>query len=62
MKIWDITGGRELLTLSAIGEGDLAFRPDGCQLSYVSAIRWRQEPQDARVQVWDASPLPEDYP
>ena len=50
-------GGRELLTLPAIGKGSLTFSPDGLRLSYVSATKHRG---DAEVQVWDATPLPDD--
>ena len=59
VKLWDVVGGRELLTLPAIGKGDLTFHPDGLHLSYVSTSK---NPPGVRVQNWDATPLPEDGP
>ena len=59
VKLWDVAGGRELLTLPAIGKGGLTFSPDGLRLSYVSATK---HSGDAEVQVWDATPMPEDRP
>ena len=37
VKLWDVAGGRDLLTLPAIGYGNLMFHPDGFRLSYVSS-------------------------
>ncbi|MHC5541010.1 WD40 repeat domain-containing protein, partial [Singulisphaera rosea] len=54
VKLWDVSDGRELLTLPAIGQGRLAFSVDGHRLSYVSDVGERH---DARVQTWDATPL-----
>jgi WD40 repeat protein len=54
VKLWDVSGGRELLTLPAKGRGRLAFSADGHRLSYVSGVG---ESRDAGVKVWDATPL-----
>jgi WD40 repeat protein len=54
VKLWDVSGGRELLTLPANGRGRLAFSIDGHRLSYVSEVG---ESRDARVRAWDATPL-----
>ncbi len=59
VKLWDVTGGREFLTLPAIGHGNLVFLPDGSRLSYVSATRSFGD-AEAKVQVWDATPMPDE--
>jgi WD40 repeat protein len=66
VKLWDMAGGREMLTLDAIGvdlvgsnilgSSGFGFSPDGQRLFYVASGARR----DALVQVWDATPLPED--
>ena len=56
VKLWDVAGGRELLTFPAASRGDLAFSPDGRRLTYVSVAKDRG---DAVVQVWDATPMPD---
>ena len=68
VKLWDLAGGRELLTLkppgvnlvgsNGLGNSGFAFSPDGHRLSYLPGGSSR----DARVQVWDATPLAEDRP
>ena len=66
VKLWDLAGGREMLTLQATGvdligsnspgNSGFAFSPDGHRLFYLPGGSRR----DAEVQVWDATPLPED--
>jgi len=61
--LWDLSGGREMLTLRATGLdrtgsnvlefSGFGFSPDGQRLFYIPAGNRR----DAEVQVWDASPL-----
>ena len=68
VKLWDLAGGREMLTLDAIGvdligsnvrgSSGFGFSPDGQRLYYVPSGPRR----DAEVQVWDATPLPNDQP
>jgi WD40 repeat protein/predicted Ser/Thr protein kinase len=43
VKVWDVTGGKELITLP--GRGDVAFSSDGRRLAALNA--------DGRPQVWD---------
>jgi WD40 repeat protein len=66
IKLWDLSGGREMLTLEAtgidligsnvLGSSGFAFSPDGLRLFHVPAGNRR----DAEVQVWDATRLPDD--
>ena len=66
VKLWDLAGGREVLTLkptgvdlvgsNALGNSGFAFSPDGHRLFYLPGGSRR----DAEVQVWDATPLPDD--
>ena len=68
VKLWDLAGGREMLTLDAIGvalvggnllrSSGFGFSPDGQRLFYVPSGLHR----DAEVKVWDATPLPDDQP
>jgi WD40 repeat protein len=68
VKLWDLDGGREVLTLQttwvsvfesgAIRDSGFAFSPDGHRLYFVPGGSHR----DADVQAWDATPLPEDRP
>jgi WD40 repeat protein len=63
--LWDLSGGREMLTLQATGidltgsnvleHSGFGFSPDGQRLIYIPGGSRR----DAEVQVWDATPLPE---
>ncbi|MCI0459730.1 MAG: WD40 repeat domain-containing serine/threonine-protein kinase, partial [Gemmataceae bacterium] len=57
LKLWDVAAGRELLTLPNQGGGSFAFSPDGRWLYWVGGP---SEGSDAEVQVWDATPLPDD--
>ena len=59
VKLWEVAGGRELLTLKGNGAGKLAFSPDGRRLSYISSGVGERVVQ---VQVWDATPLPDEPP
>jgi WD40 repeat protein len=54
IKVWDATGGRELLCLPVTGCGTFAWGPDGCRLWCVSGAEYGH---DVEVQVWDATPL-----
>ena len=59
--MWDLAGGAELLTLEGKNRGSifndsLAFSPDGHRLHYIPGGRGR----DAEVQVWDATPMPDE--
>ena len=64
--LWDLSGGREMLTLQATGidltgsnvleHSGFGFSPDGQRLIYVPGGSRR----DAEVEIWDATPLPED--
>jgi serine/threonine protein kinase/WD40 repeat protein len=56
VNLWDIASGRELLRLKASGHGEFAFSPDGHRLSYIRGGARR----DAEVQVWDATPQPDE--
>jgi WD40 repeat protein len=66
VKLWDLSEGREMLTLQAtgidlvgsnlLGSSGFGFSPDGRRLFYIPVGNHR----DAEVQVWDATPLPED--
>ncbi len=66
VKLWDLAGGRELLTLNPTGvnlvgsngsgNSGFAFSPDGHRLSYLPGGSRR----DAEVQVWDATPMPDE--
>ena len=68
VKLWDLAGGREVLTLQTtggdfsesnrLGDSGFGFSPDGHRLSLVPGGNYR----DADMQVWDATPLPEDRP
>jgi eukaryotic-like serine/threonine-protein kinase len=58
VKLWDVSGGRELLTLPANGRGRLAFSADGHRLSYVSEVGVSR---DAGVHAWDATPLTDTF-
>jgi WD40 repeat protein len=58
IKLWDIASGRELMNLSAIGDCRLAFSSDGRRLFCVSGGNVKV----ATLQVWDATPLPDDRP
>ena len=65
VELWDLSGGREMLTLQTTGvdligsnvleSSGFAFSSDGQRLFYIPAGSRR----DAEVQVWDATPLPE---
>ena len=64
--LWDLSGGREMLTLQATGidltgsnvleHSGFGFSPDGQRLIYIPGGSRR----DAEIEIWDASPLPED--
>ena len=66
VKLWDLAGGREVLSLkptrvnpagsNALANCGFAFSSDGHRLFYLPG-GWRR---DAEVQVWDATPLPDD--
>ena len=69
VKLWDLAVGKELLTFStkalepssleramSVPARSLSFSPDGNRLSYVVGSYGRE----ARVQVWDATPLPDE--
>jgi eukaryotic-like serine/threonine-protein kinase len=69
VKLWDLAVGKELLTLSAKAlepsspgrpayplARSLSFSPDGNRLYYMVGSNGRE----ARVQVWDATPLPDE--
>ncbi len=68
VKLWDLAGGRELLTLkppgvdlvgsNGLGNSGFAFSPDGHRLSYLPGGPRRE----AEVQVWDATPLADERP
>ncbi len=71
VKLWDLALGRELLTFSTKGlepssrsmgaapsANSLSFSPDGHRLSFIVGS-WGRE---ARVQVWDATPMPDEGP
>jgi WD40 repeat protein len=68
VKLWDLAGGREVLTLNAsgvdlvgsngMGHSGFAFSPDGHRLSYLPGGPRRE----ARVQVWDSAPIPDEPP
>ena len=68
-KLWDLAVGREVLSLTSKGldsppsgiggsppESNLSFSADGRRLAYIAGSFGR----DARVQVWDATPLPDE--
>jgi WD40 repeat protein len=59
VKVWDVAGGRELLTVPTKGTGSFAFSPDGRRLFWVGGP---SEGPDAEVQVWDATPLADEQP
>jgi serine/threonine protein kinase/WD40 repeat protein len=59
VKVWDVPGGRELLTLptkglGGYGIGSFAFSPDGDRLFLVGGPA---DGPEAEVQIWDATPL-----
>jgi WD40 repeat protein len=66
VKLWDLAGGREMLTLkttgvdlvgsNGLGNSGFAFSPDGHRLFYLPGGSRRE----AEVQVWDATPMPEE--
>jgi WD40 repeat protein len=66
VKLWDLAGGREVLTLkptrvdragsNAISNSGFAFSSDGHRLFYLPGGSRR----DADVQVWDATPMPDE--
>jgi WD40 repeat protein len=61
IKLWDLEGGGELLSMQGKSTGtltndSLAFSPDGERLYYIPGGRGR----DAEMQVWDAAPLGDD--
>jgi hypothetical protein len=68
VKLWDLVGGREMLTLkatgvdlvgsNALGNSGFTFSPEGHRLFYLPGGSRRE----AEVQVWDATPLPDDPP
>jgi WD40 repeat protein len=71
VKLWDLAVGKELLTFStkaleltsprgraSVPTSSLSFSPDGNRLSYVVGSDGR----GARVQFWDATPLPDERP
>jgi WD40 repeat protein len=68
VKLWDLAGGGERLTLNTtgvdlvgsngLGNSGFAFSGDGRRLFYVPGGSRR----DAEVQVWDATPLPDERP
>src|SRR5262249_40157573 len=74
VKLWDLAGGREMLTLKTAGvdlvgrnglwNSGFAFSPDGHRLSYLPGGVVRVERtgsrREAEVQVWDATPMPEE--
>ena len=64
VKLWDPASGRELLTLPATGQGDLAFSPDSHHLVYFSTIDTpaARGQRGTRIQIWDATPLPDEGP
>jgi serine/threonine protein kinase/WD40 repeat protein len=67
VKLWDLAGGREVLTLrptgvdpvgsNAFANCGFAFSSDGHRLFYLPGGSRR----DAEVQVWDATPLPDEW-
>ena len=71
VKLWDLAVGKELLTFSTKAlepssrggrayppARSLSFSPDGNRLSYIVGSNGRE----ARVHVWDATPLPGERP
>jgi hypothetical protein len=68
VKLWDLAGGREVLTLkttgvdlvwrNGIGNSGFAFSPDGHRLFHLPGGSRRK----AEVQVWDATPMPDEPP
>jgi WD40 repeat protein len=68
VKLWDLVGGREMLNVettgvdligsSGLGYSGFAFRPDGQRLFYIPGGSYH----DAEVQIWDATPIPEEGP
>ena len=66
VKLWDLAGGREMLTLNtngvapstgeSLGSSGFAFSPDGRRLSYLPGGSRRA----AEVQVWDATAMPDE--
>jgi eukaryotic-like serine/threonine-protein kinase len=68
VKLWDLAVGKELLTFSTKAlepssrrgpvARSLSFSPDGNRLYYMIGSNGRE----ARVQVWDATPLPDQQP
>jgi WD40 repeat protein len=66
VKLWDLAGSREMLTLkttgvdltgsNGLGNSGFAFSPDGHRLSYLPGGSRRE----AEVPVWDATPMPEE--
>ena len=56
VKLWDLATGRDLLTFAAGINPKLAFSPDGFRLSCISDVATKV----AEVQIWDATPLPDD--
>lgn len=64
VKLSESASGRELLTLPATGQGDLAFSPDSHHLVYFSTIDTpaARGQRGTRIQIWDATPLPDEGP
>jgi WD40 repeat protein len=71
VKLWDLAAGKDLLTFSTkapelpfprrpgpVPTSGLSFSPDGDRLFYVVGSHGRE----ARVHVWDATPLPDEQP
>jgi serine/threonine protein kinase/WD40 repeat protein len=65
VKLWDLSGGREMLTLkppgvdsvggNGLGNSGFAFSADGHRLSYLPGGARRE----AVLQVWDSTPVPD---